>query len=125
MERSHNKGEAQFICEFCAKVFHTRTQLTVHSRKVHEQGPVKPKQKFQCDVCSKWYASKGILTTHKLTHSSGPQKCTLCDKISPTAAALNCHMRAVHVEAKYNCHLCEKTFKLAPALKVILSLGEL
>lgn len=119
-DRAHTIVESKnsFICEFCALSFRTEGVLRSHARTVHKQGPQKPKQKFKCEICLNFYASKGILRTHKLTHAKEQFKCSLCRKISPTAAALDLHMKAVHVSANFKCHLCEKSFKLAPALKV-------
>lgn len=123
-ERYHHPTtkKKNYICEICgAESFKTFVQLKSHLSSVHKQGPQKPKQKYQCDICLKFYSSQGSLYTHKLTHSTEIHKCTLCDKISPTAAALVCHMNAVHVEKKLKCTLCDKTFKLAPALKVFVA----
>lgn len=55
-----------------------------------------------------------------LNHTSEPRKCPHCDKISPTRNALTTHIRGVHTERTHKCHLCEKSFKAATALKVSL-----
>lgn len=73
---------------------------------------------FQCNICQKRFKSKGTLHSHKYTHSSGPQKCTQCDKISPNINALRTHVRSVHCDSIYKCHICEKSFKLQTLLRV-------
>lgn len=73
---------------------------------------------MQCEVCSAWLSNRYTLKEHMLRHNSEPQKCPQCDKISPNQHALLCHIREVHTERIHKCHLCEKTFKAAVALKV-------
>lgn len=80
------------------------------------------KRPFQCNICQKRFKSKGTLHSHKYTHSSGPQKCDQCDKISPNMNALKTHVRSVHCESNYKCHICEKTFKLHTALRDHISM---
>lgn len=58
------------------------------------------------------------MTVHMRKHTAEPQKCHQCDKIAPNAHALRLHIGAVHCEAKFECHLCVRKFKLQPALKV-------
>lgn len=84
---------------FTIKEFKTKTQLDNHVEKHNnDNDPQKPKSKFQCNQC---------------------------DKISPNSNALYSHIRQVHCESKYKCHLCTKSFKLEDSLKVWLKLIEL
>lgn len=72
----------------------------------------------QCELCHSWLSNRYALKAHMLRHTSEPKKCPQCDKISPNANALSSHIREVHAERIHKCHLCEKAFKAAVALKV-------
>lgn len=76
------------------------------------------RKKVQCSVCDAWLSNRYTLKTHLLTHSSEPQKCPQCDKVSPNHHALMCHIKEVHTEAKHKCSCCDKLFKTPTALKV-------
>ncbi|XP_055314011.1 zinc finger protein 729-like [Sitodiplosis mosellana] len=105
------------ICEFCAKEFKTIVELKNHILKKHSTETKQPEAKLQCDVCNGWYP-KSSLKAHKIKHNSEPQKCNQCDKVSPNAQALEQHIRYTHnSEANFNCHLCEKSFKLPASLR--------
>ncbi|XP_055325845.1 zinc finger protein 431-like [Sitodiplosis mosellana] len=105
------------ICEFCAKKFKTKAELKLHQAKHLDVAP-KTNPKFQCDICNGWYASKSVLKTHKMKHNPDPQKCNQCDKVCPNSVALDEHIRRNHSGTIFNCHLCEKSFKLQVTLKV-------
>lgn len=98
--------------------FNTVAQLRAHLKR-HEDIK-KPKEKFQCKECQKWLSSQGSLFSHMQRHNSEPQKCDQCDKVSPNIAALKMHVRAVHCESNFKCHICGKTFKLGPTLAVFI-----
>lgn len=74
--------------------------------------------KWQCDVCKKWYTNKYILASHKLKHESKPIKCSQCDKVSPNRGALEQHIKVVHREWDFKCHLCNKSLKSQASLRV-------
>lgn len=44
--------------------------------------------------------------------------CKICTKVCANKQALNGHMRAVHVDRKYSCTLCDKAFKDPKPLRV-------
>ncbi|XP_055314289.1 transcription factor grauzone-like isoform X2 [Sitodiplosis mosellana] len=113
--RRHDLQHDQ-ICEVCAKTFKTKAELKAH-QETHTSRSSKPK--WQCNVCNGWYSNQYKLAKHKLTHDSEPQKCNQCDKISPNPNALKQHIRMVHCELKFKCHLCEKSFKSQATLKKI------
>lgn len=61
---------------------------------------------------------------HLDKHVASPQQCPHCDKISPNPEALKGHIKRVHLMKKiFKCDLCNKSFKLALALKVRLVEG--
>lgn len=76
----------------------------------------------QCELCHSWLSNRYALKAHMLRHTSEPKKCPQCDKISPNANALSSHIREVHADRIHKCHLCEKSFKAAVALKVSLNI---
>lgn len=75
------------------------------------------RERAQCQICGTWLSNRYTLKEHMIRHNSEPQKCNQCDKISPNQHALLCHIREVHCDRIFNCHLCSKTFKAAVALK--------
>lgn len=119
IERIHKTSDRikTEICEYCAKTFVTRKEVLAHIRGSHMENTIR-RERVQCDVCGAWLSNRYTLKEHMVRHNSEPQKCPQCDKISPNSHALVCHIREVHTERKFSCHLCEKTFKAAIALKV-------
>lgn len=111
----HHELVRKHICEFCGMAFKVKQNLDRHLR-THDR--TKKKRKFQCNICHSRFRLQYGLATHMLTHNSEPQKCDQCDKVSPNANALKLHIRAVHGESKFKCHLCGKKFKLPSMLKV-------
>ncbi|XP_055314291.1 zinc finger protein 665-like [Sitodiplosis mosellana] len=112
----NKSSESLSICEFCAKAFPTKQQLEKHLRK-HSTEPPEPRPKFQCNICQAWYATKGILKTHQLMHTTGPQKCNQCGRMSANLNALKSHIRQVHCAPDFKCHLCDKICKSKDSLK--------
>lgn len=90
-------------------------QLLDHLFNVHRQ---KWAQRVQCGRCNIWLNERADLAKHLRTHPAEVHKCPNCDKISPTANALKCHIRAVHSERTHKCSLCEKVFRTVTAMKV-------
>lgn len=85
---------------------------------MHSENSIR-RERVQCEICSAWLSNRYTLKEHMLRHKSEPRPCPQCDKVSPNQHALLCHIREVHTERSHKCHLCEKTFKAAVALKVI------
>lgn len=105
------------ICEFCAKQLSSREALAKHIRNRHTENRDRPL--YQCDICKKWLTTLKIMREHLDKHMASPQQCPHCDKISPNPEALKGHIKRVHLMKKiFKCDLCNKSFKIALALKV-------
>lgn len=118
--RTHDEP-SRHICEVCAVVFKSKISLISHLRK-HTGEPEPDKNKVQCDICSSWFLNRQRLKAHMARHTAQPVKCDKCDKISPNRSALESHMRSVHADADFKCHLCPKVFKYPLSLKVCVDL---
>lgn len=112
------------MCEICAKTFSHRRHVLTHIKQMHaDSDQSERRQKVQCTICDSWLSNRYTLKTHMQNHSSEPQKCPQCDKVSPNHHALMCHIKEVHTIPKFQCEHCDKRFKMASALKVKLIHG--
>lgn len=116
MSKTHGTSQ---ICEFCAKIFPNKQNLVQHLQ-THSGESKYGGEKVQCDLCGAWLGNKYRLKTHMVIHTAKPVKCDQCDKVAPGPHALYCHIRNVHSEASFKCHLCPKSFRRDTALKVFL-----
>lgn len=122
IRRIHDKtgeGVRSSICEFCAKTFASSHTLLKHVQTMHSDDAAK--DQHQCNICQKWLSNQYVLKAHMERHTSEPQQCPHCDKVSPNRGALGQHIHHMHgpaAKATYTCHLCAKSFKVANALKV-------
>lgn len=91
-------------------------QLLSHLFGMHKQ--TWAKQRAQCGKCNIWLNDRSELKKHLEEHPTEAHKCPHCEKISPTANALKCHIRGVHAERSHKCGSCDKSFRNVTALKV-------
>lgn len=103
------------ICEFCANIFTSRREIFNHLYNEHKQSWAKG---AQCEKCNIWLHTRNEFRKHQLIHRTQVHKCPQCDKISPTANALKCHIRGVHAERSHKCESCDKAFRSAAEMKV-------
>ncbi|GAB0100981.1 hypothetical protein DMENIID0001_170970 [Sergentomyia squamirostris] len=112
-ERKHTK-----ICEICAQVFVSKDGFEAHKIKHMEKKP----PKLECAMCGKKFQQRsGILRHMLMMHKSGKQlfQCDQCGKKANNRRTLYNHVLSVHrTDQKYQCHLCEKSFKKSLNLKV-------
>lgn len=89
--RIHNEGvddktedsEHKYICEHCGQAFIALITLEKHIQSKHmEQIRVK------CKICNASLSQFSLYAHMQNIHTSKPQKCPHCDKISPNKAAL-------------------------------------
>lgn len=110
------------ICEFCANIFTSRREILSHLYHVHRQNWAKG---AQCEKCDIWLHTRKEFQAHQQLHRTQVHKCPQCEKISPTANALKCHIRGVHAERSHKCKSCDKAFRSATEMKVRELLGSL
>ncbi|XP_073812582.1 uncharacterized protein isoform X25 [Musca autumnalis] len=110
----HNPDQKDYICEICGKVLSKAKALYIHNRKVHM-----PKKRSQCTYCGKWYSTRPHMLAHFYnmhTSADDEHRCDICGHCASSPSGLYQHKRAMHnTIKKYNCTLCEKSFK-APSL---------
>ena len=112
--KNWHKNDEKVSCDQCGKLFKAKSTLRTHVRTVHEA--VTEGLLHICDICGKSYKSEFRLKGHhKEVHT---KKETLicpyeeCQKPYNGKAALNSHVKAVHIGRKKNhpCSYCGKMF---------------
>ncbi|CAH8565936.1 unnamed protein product [Dicrocoelium dendriticum] len=102
------RGERRFACMYCAKLYHSESNLQVHQDVVH-----RGLRRFQCGFCGKSYAKSFLLKSHiKSVHENiRDVTCTICQKAFSKRSVMRRHMKSVHAEKKdFHCTLCQKQF---------------
>ena len=133
-------------CTICDKKYSYKSELTAHTRSVHDQIA-----SFKCDYegCAKKYRGRGALRNHRLeTHVEGRRSCAICDmtfaskaglqrhtgKMHGQTAVFQCqysgcekkyqsrvflkeHVRAKHTQARYHCRICDESFPYINSLR--------
>ena len=104
----HKKVEKKHKCDFCAKTYFYKNELTNHIF-VHHDG-----KRFQCDECDVSFGSRRGLQLHRKTvHLKiSNYKCRFCGKLCTQKSNLKTHIKAVHLkERNHKCDKCNKTYK--------------
>lgn len=108
---SSRKGEKpspksrQHACQYCEKLFKTRSNLNQHVRT--HLGAI-----FKCDKCDKNFTESGY-RYHLLTHrQEKPFSCHICAKSFVQNKLLQKHISSCHSEVrKFSCQHCPSSFK--------------
>ncbi|XP_071447437.1 zinc finger protein 3 homolog [Hetaerina americana] len=96
-----------YVCEFCNKVYGTRSELVRHSKTHSGERP------YLCDICGFSFARRYHLVQHKMIHTGEkPFRCEDCDKCFSKSSHLNRHRRTHTGERPYSCLVCGKSFSL-------------
>lgn len=100
-------------CDFCAKKFKVKGDLTNHVRFHHKEKPVK------CDVCGKLCMNSGSLYVHqKWAHYKPKYECHICKRRMVTQENLDQHLVSQHEKRdKIVCAECGKTFTKKDSFK--------
>lgn len=78
-----SQSDRMYVCEHCGQTFMANIPLEKHIQSKHmEQVRVK------CKICNASLSQFSLYAHMQNIHSSKPQKCPHCDKISPNKAAL-------------------------------------
>ncbi|XP_063701117.1 zinc finger protein 26-like [Culicoides brevitarsis] len=113
---SKHSGSKNFKCAICEKCFAVKYHLATHIKRVHCYT-----KDFVCHTCGKCFKSQNYLNSHYLVHSQDKNfSCDDCGASFKQEASLYIHKK-IHRETqegvKYNCDICEKTFRNARTLK--------
>ncbi|XP_066956539.1 zinc finger protein 3 homolog [Macrobrachium rosenbergii] len=107
----HKKNHASCSCEYCDKVFQSKSALQIHVNIKHKD------KGLQCSMCPKKFLFPSYLKLHFANaHSqSTPQfKCQECGFCAVTESYLKSHMTRMHSgsdKRKYTCQVCHKNFR--------------
>lgn len=115
-ETSHEMRKVK--CEYCDKMFLTRSTLAIHLRIHLEKRP------YSCANCDQTFRQKTDLNYHiQSKHTSVEDyrfKCDYCDKKFARKYSLNLHTKLHTGEKNYQCELCKKSFRASSYLQVHL-----
>lgn len=101
------------ICGLCWKEFDTVVLLKTHQKEAHGGCC------YGCEVCGKLFSSKRYLSVHILSKHTQLKThlCEACGEGFPVPYLLKYHVKRKHEQRSHDCHLCDKIFATAAALK--------
>lgn len=105
---------AAFICDYCAKVFQTKSRLRYHMRQAH-LSTAAATATYICSKCGKKMFNETYRRNHErrcYTHL-----CSYCGKHFKSSTNLSVHIMSHTKERPFACHLCDKAFLIKRSLK--------
>ncbi|XP_032677981.1 zinc finger protein 135-like [Odontomachus brunneus] len=112
LERKH-LSEYKYSCEYCSKKFKVRSDMRLHVRFKHKEGPL------VCDVCGKTCSNSNSLYVHqKWAHFKPKYECKICKRRMVTQKNLDQHILLQHkCKESFVCEECGKSFSENHRLK--------
>lgn len=97
-----------FNCEYCGKLFVSKTGVDKHTKIVHEG----KSDNAVCETCGITFLTTDRLWRHNNMHHSNDDtySCKYCNKRCSTRPWLARHIASKHEEPKYKCSDCGKLF---------------
>lgn len=101
------------ICGLCWKECDSVTLLKTHQKDAHGGGS------YGCDVCGRIFSSKRYISAHILDKHAQLKTflCHTCGEGFPVPFLLNEHVKRKHEQRSHDCHVCDRKFVTAMALK--------
>ncbi|KAL6104237.1 zbtb41 [Pungitius sinensis] len=126
--QSHTRvhtGEKPFQCDICLQHYSTKSNLTVHKKKMHASDAPFRKKEHKCPFCNKLHASKKTLAKHvkrfhpdhvqefltKRKRKSEGWKCAICLKTFTRRPHLQEHMILHTQDRPFKCSFCDEYFR--------------
>ena len=104
-----------FMCELCEKPFSVQTLLQTHKIRVHQDESV---AKYKCHHCGMLFINLTQCQCHvnAIHNKDYSNKCGTCGKAFPSDKLLQVHVKVVHAEKTFQCHLCSSAFGMKTQL---------
>lgn len=83
IEEDESSTNHTYICEHCGQSYGAYITLEKHIQSKHME-----QVRVNCKICNASLSQFSLYAHMQNIHSSKPQKCPHCDKISPNKAAL-------------------------------------
>ncbi|XP_055842701.1 zinc finger protein 208-like [Episyrphus balteatus] len=103
----HGDKEWAAKCEKCHKKFMNKQKLEYHILSVHSNG-----RNYHCPDCPKTFKNSFQLKSHQKLHTDRTIECPECEKKFVRRVDLKVHMRIHTGELPYQCHLCDKSYRI-------------
>ncbi|XP_076035538.1 uncharacterized protein LOC143021736 [Oratosquilla oratoria] len=115
--KTNKKHVKCFKCPQCGEQFSNQQQFIAHKQS-HTPPPIKPKP-FKCELCAKGFDNQLKFFEHLKTHYEPHKKhkCEVCGGEFESADSLHEHS-SVHSRERFQCDLCNKTFRKESMLEL-------
>ena len=97
----------RYPCQYCPKVYLSRSGLVSHLNLVHGEGELK---QLPCSTCGKIFHSPHYLKSHEASHGTKDFQCEQCPSAFKTIYQLNRHKLRHEKAYRCYCKQCDKGF---------------
>lgn len=135
--RLKHTSDIKYTCLICYKTRSTRKLLRKHIIAAHyqsdkhvktvallsrsENGQCSSKSDIRCDICRLYFPTAKKLIKHRYQHTCDKKyTCLICFKRfgrKTQKSFLKAHIRSVHNNLKYQCHICIKEYNWKSSLR--------
>lgn len=122
MKSTDDDPRIKLICSICGKSFSTKSNLTKHSKNVHDltnnRDNESPENKLECTLCSGTFSKKANLNRHMSEQHLEVNQiiCPGCREYFTRYESLFRHIDTRHVSESGECPMCDAIF---PDLKAL------
>ena len=106
----HSENSVDFSCEICD---YKRKKPMLLQKNMKNRHTDERRGAYACHMCDYQCSGKKILDQHKLSRHSEekPYQCHQCDKKFKLKGTLTVHLQTHSNERRFQCKKCEKNFK--------------